>query len=105
MNPVGTKIINRREEYCPSRELYQHHPALKSCALPSELRGSALKKQILGIPALKIVFVNHVISDISVVLREATLTISDSIETGSTDESEMGRVDSLSTMEITEITQ
>ena len=44
---------------------------------------------------------NHVISDISIVLREATLTISDSIETVSAVESEIMRVVSLSTTEIT----
>ena len=41
---------------------------------------------------------NRVISDISVVLRETTLTISDSIETNSPDESEIVRVVSLNKM-------
>ena len=48
---------------------------------------------------------NHVISDISLVLRETTLTTSDSIETGSPIETEIVRVVSLSTTEITEITR
>ena len=48
---------------------------------------------------------NRVISDISVVLRETTLTISDSIEAGSAVESEIVCVVvSLSKTEITEIT-
>ena len=45
---------------------------------------------------------NRVISDISVVLRETTLTISDSIQTGSPVEKEIVRVVSLTTTEITE---
>ena len=47
---------------------------------------------------------NRVISVISVVQRETTLTITDSIETGSPLVSEIVRVVSLSTTEITEIT-
>ena len=47
----------------------------------------------------------RVISDIFVVLRETTLTISDSIETGSPVETEMVRVVFRSTKEITEITR
>ena len=47
---------------------------------------------------------NRAISDISVVLRETTLTISYSIETGSQVETEKVRVVSLSSTEITEIT-
>ena len=47
----------------------------------------------------------RVISDISVVLRETTLTISDSIEIVSPVESEIMRVNSLSTTGISEITQ
>ena len=50
-------------------------------------------------------FFNRVISDISVVLREITVTISDSIETVSPVESEIVRVFSLSTTEITEKTR
>ena len=48
---------------------------------------------------------NRVISDISVVLRETTLTISDFMVTDSPVESEIVRVVSLSTTEITEITR
>ena len=48
---------------------------------------------------------NRVISDISVVKREITLTISDTIEIVSPGESEMGTVVSLSTTEISEITR
>ena len=48
---------------------------------------------------------NSIISDISIVQRETTLTISDSIETGSNVETEIVRVVSLSTTEITEITR
>ena len=47
-------------------------------------------------------WVNRVISDISVVLKEITLTISVSIEADSPIETETVRVVSLSTMEITE---
>ena len=47
----------------------------------------------------------RVISDISVVLRKTTLTILDSIQTDSPVESEIVRVVSLSTTEITEITR
>ena len=47
---------------------------------------------------------NRVIPDISVVLRETTLTISDSIETSSPIESEIVRVFTLSTTEITDHT-
>ena len=47
---------------------------------------------------------NCVISDISIVLRETTFTISDSIQTGSSPvDSEIVRVDSLSTMDMTEL--
>ena len=46
---------------------------------------------------------NRVISDISVVLRETTLTISDSIETDLPQDSEMMRVVSLSITERIEI--
>ena len=48
---------------------------------------------------------NRVISDISVVLRENTLTISDSIKTGLLVETEVVRVVSLTTTDITEITR
>ena len=48
---------------------------------------------------------NRVISDASVVLRETTLTFSDSIETGLPVKTEIVRVVSLSTTEITEITR
>ena len=48
---------------------------------------------------------NRNFSDISVVLRETTLTISDSIETGSPVEPKMVRIVSIGTMEITEITR
>ena len=48
---------------------------------------------------------NRVISDISVVPRETTLTISDCIETGSPRETEIVRVVSLSTTEIPETTR
>ena len=48
---------------------------------------------------------NRAISDISVVLRESTLAISDSIETCSPFESEIVSVVTLSTTEITEITR
>ena len=48
---------------------------------------------------------NRFISDISIVLRETTLTISGSIETVSPVESERVRVVSLSSTEITEITR
>ena len=48
---------------------------------------------------------NRVISDNSVVLRETTLTISDSVEASSPVESEIVRVGSLGTTEITEITR
>ena len=47
---------------------------------------------------------NRVISDISVVLRKL-LTISDSIETGSPVKTEIAKVISLSTTELTEITR
>ena len=47
---------------------------------------------------------NRVISHISVVLRETTLTISGSIDTGSAVESEIVRVVFLSATEISEIT-
>ena len=47
---------------------------------------------------------NHVILDISDTLRETTLTISDSIETFSPSETEVVRVFSLCTIEITDIT-
>ena len=45
---------------------------------------------------------NRVISDIPVVLRETTLTISDSFEAGSPIETEIVRVVSLCTSEITQ---
>ena len=48
---------------------------------------------------------NRVISDISVVQRETTLTTSDSIEASSPVKSEIVRVVSFNTMEITEITR
>ena len=48
---------------------------------------------------------NRVISDMSVVLRESTLTISDSIETVSPVEPGIVRVVSVSTTEITQITR
>ena len=48
---------------------------------------------------------NRVISDISVVLWETTLTISESLRTGSPVESEIVRVVSLSTTEIPKITR
>ena len=48
---------------------------------------------------------NRVISDTPVVPRETTLTYSDSTETGSPVESEIVRVVSVSTMEITDITR
>ena len=48
---------------------------------------------------------NRVITDISVVLKETTLTISDSIETGSPVETKIVRVVSLKTTEIIEITR
>ena len=48
---------------------------------------------------------NSVVSGISVVLMETTLTILDSIEAGSPVECEIVRVVSLSTMEVTEMTQ
>ena len=48
---------------------------------------------------------NRVISDISVVLRETTLTFSDSIEAGLPVEYEIARVVSLSSTEITDITR
>ena len=48
---------------------------------------------------------NRVISDISVVLRETTLTISDSIETVPPVESEIVRVVYLSTTKISEMTR
>ena len=48
---------------------------------------------------------NRVISDISVVLRETTLILPDSIETGSLVETEIVRVVSLSKTEITEISR
>ena len=44
---------------------------------------------------------NHVVSDISVVLRETALATSDSTELGSPFETKMLRVFSVSTMEIT----
>ena len=47
----------------------------------------------------------HVVPDISVVLIKSTLTIADSIESGSTFENQTVRVVSLSTTEITEITR
>ena len=46
---------------------------------------------------------DRICNRISVVLRETTLTISDSIETGSPVETEIVRVISLRTTEITEI--
>ena len=48
---------------------------------------------------------NRVISDISVVLWETTLTVSDSVKTVSPVKSEIVRVVSLSTTEITETTR
>ena len=54
---------------------------------------------------LKIGFFYHVITDISVVLRETCLTISDSIETGPPIETDIVRVVSLSTTETSEITR
>ena len=48
---------------------------------------------------------NCVISDISIVLRETTLIILDSIETSSPFEMKIMWVVSLGTMEITEVTQ
>ena len=48
---------------------------------------------------------NCVISDISVVLRETTLTISYSIDKGSIVETEIARVVCLGTTKITEITR
>ena len=48
---------------------------------------------------------NRVFSDISVVLMETTLTISESIDTGSVIEIEIVRVVSLSATEVTEITR
>ena len=46
-----------------------------------------------------------VISDISVALRETTLTISDSIETDSPVETELVRVDALGTTKMTNISR
>ena len=54
---------------------------------------------------LKIGFFNRVIPDMSVVLRETTLTFSDSTKRGSSVEAEMERVVSLSGTEKTEITR
>ena len=48
---------------------------------------------------------NRVISDIYVIPTETNLSISDSIETGSSVESVIVRVASLGTMEISEITR
>ena len=48
---------------------------------------------------------NRVIADISVVLIETTFPFADSIETGASFETEMMRVVSLGTTEITEITR
>ena len=52
-----------------------------------------------GVQTLRVEFL--IISDISIVLRETTLTISDSFQTGSPVEIEIVRVDSLCTTEIT----
>ena len=41
MNPVAMTIINPHKEYWQSRGSNQRPPALKSCALPTELWGSA----------------------------------------------------------------
>ena len=60
---------------------------------------------VLRYPDLEDRVFNRVISDISVVLGETTLTISDSVETGSPVESEIVRVVSLRTAELTEITR
>ena len=40
MNLVAMMIISHLKEYWPSQGLNQRPPALKSCALPTELRGS-----------------------------------------------------------------
>ena len=48
---------------------------------------------------------DRIIYDVSIVLRETTLTISDSIVTGTPVESEIERVVSLSTTKISEITR
>ena len=60
---------------------------------------------LLRYPDPKHRILNRVISDISVLLRETTHLISDSIDTVSTVESEIVRVVSLGTTEITEITR
>ena len=70
MDPVAMTIINPRKEYWPSRGLNQR-PVLKSAKLPTEVWGSAIKSK--G-------FSNKVISVISFVLRENTLT--SSVSTG-----------------------
>ena len=62
-------------------------------------------KAAYSIWILKTSFLILLFSDISVALRKTILTISDSIETGPPVESEIVRVVSLSTTEITEITR
>ena len=62
-------------------------------------------RKAFKVPTLKIGIFNRINSDIFVELRETTLTISDSIEAGSPVETEIVRVVSLSTTEITEITR
>ena len=66
---------------------------------------SLVKKQLLKYSDPEDRIFNRVISDISVVLRETILTISDSVETGSPVKTEMVKGVSFSTTEITEITR
>ena len=58
-----------------------------------------------GIWTQKVFFFHRVIPDISAVQKKTTLTISDCIETDSPFESKVVKLVSLSTVEITEITQ
>ena len=77
---------------------------LDSCKKSSQVKEALLKPfelEAQGYPDPEDRTFNRVISDIYVVPRETTLTITDSIEIGSTVETEIVRVVSLNTTEIT----
>ena len=76
----------------------------KTCTADNEKKQSLFWKKVKFADPEDRIF-NRFISDISVVLREIIVTFSDSIETDSPVKTEIIRVVSLSTTEITEITR
>ena len=45
MNPVAMPFFSPRKEYWPNRGSNQRPPVLKSCALPTELWGSGIRRK------------------------------------------------------------